>query len=357
MKYTHTYLSNMHLFVSSTIHLKHEPEFKCKPRGMFIHEDIGWQGRIEDPRNRLVYSPLRKWDIVYGLGEFLWYASGSESLDMISYYAPSYGRFSDDGETLYGAYGPRIFVEKASIKTQFAPKSGWQSVVDTLKKDPDSRQAISLVWREEDMHKTDTKDYPCTVYLHFLIRDNKLCMISNMRSNDVWLGIPNDIFCFTMLQELMASELGLDMGFYQHNDGSLHMYESTLDKLTSNSQGDLWAPNWINEEKMGMDKIENFADGLSYLIEYENLVRTTTLTSNPALPIEPEAMDAKYPNTCGNISPQIRDLMWVLYYGKARKLYKKEHKEFFKRALDKTFENIQQQCIKDCIAVYEGIEN
>ncbi len=334
-----TYMSNMHLFQSSVIHLKSEPEFKCKPRGMFIHEDIGWRARIKNPKDRLIYSPLRKWDIVYGLGEFLWYVSGNESLDMISYYAPSYKRFSDNKKTLYGAYGPRIFGEK--IKPQ--SESGWKSIIRTLKKDPDSRQAISLIWREKDMHEDNTKDYPCTVYLHFFIREEKLCMISNMRSNDIWLGVPNDIFCFTMLQELMASELGLKIGFYQHNDGSLHMYESTISKLNSNPQIDLYTPSWVKHTEMNL--ISNFAEELKFLIKYEKEVRESAHLNN----------NISTHHYCKNISSELKDLMWVLYYGKARKIYKNVNEKLFQTYLRVALDKIKQDCIKNCILVYEGV--
>jgi len=46
-----------------------------------------------------------------------------------------------------------------------------------------------------------------------------------MRSNDVMLGFGYDIFSFTMLQEMMAIELGVELGWYQHVVGSLHAYE------------------------------------------------------------------------------------------------------------------------------------
>jgi thymidylate synthase len=46
-----------------------------------------------------------------------------------------------------------------------------------------------------------------------------------MRSNDAYLGLPHDIFCFTMLQEVMARTLGVGLGSYQHYVGSLHLYD------------------------------------------------------------------------------------------------------------------------------------
>jgi thymidylate synthase len=46
-----------------------------------------------------------------------------------------------------------------------------------------------------------------------------------MRSNDIWMGFPYDVFSFTAMQCLMAMELGLGIGTYTHIAGSLHLYE------------------------------------------------------------------------------------------------------------------------------------
>ena len=46
-----------------------------------------------------------------------------------------------------------------------------------------------------------------------------------MRSNDIFIGLPHDIFCFTMLQEIVARLLYVDLGTYKHAVGSLHLYK------------------------------------------------------------------------------------------------------------------------------------
>jgi thymidylate synthase len=48
-----------------------------------------------------------------------------------------------------------------------------------------------------------------------------------MRSNDVFLGLPHDIFSFTMMQEIAACELNVKMGSYHHSVASLHLYDDT----------------------------------------------------------------------------------------------------------------------------------
>ena len=50
-------------------------------------------------------------------------------------------------------------------------------------------------------------------------------MITNMRSNDAYIGLPHDIFCFTMLQEIVARSLGYELGIYKHFVGSMHLYQ------------------------------------------------------------------------------------------------------------------------------------
>jgi len=40
----------------------------------------------------------------------------------------------------------------------------------------------------------------------------------------VYVGLPFDIFAFTMLQELLARDLGVELGRYIHTVGSLHLY-------------------------------------------------------------------------------------------------------------------------------------
>ena len=54
-------------------------------------------------------------------------------------------------------------------------------------------------------------------------------MSVTMRSNDAYWGLPHDVFCFTMLQEMMARRLSVDLGEYYHYVGSMHIYENFLD--------------------------------------------------------------------------------------------------------------------------------
>ena len=54
-------------------------------------------------------------------------------------------------------------------------------------------------------------------------------MITYMRSNDAFLGLPHDVFSFTMLQEIVARTLSVELGTYKHSIGSLHLYDKNRD--------------------------------------------------------------------------------------------------------------------------------
>ena len=210
--------NNMDEILISTIKLINQNGIRANPRGMWIKEILGYGFTLQNPRNRLIYNPERKFALPFALGEFLWYLRGSDSCDIISYYNSKYVKYSDDKLTLNGAYGKRIF---SSVQDN---KSQWDKIVEKLKSDNCSRQAVISIYSKEDIF-TNSKDIPCTSTIQFFIRDNKLNCIVNMRSNDLIWGTCYDVFNFTMLQELLVRELEVELGWYKHIAGSMHIYE------------------------------------------------------------------------------------------------------------------------------------
>jgi len=176
--------------------------------------------KLDAPRARLSRTEGR--GILFScLGEWLWYLKGTNRLDFIQYYLSGYDRYSDDKRTIYGGYGPRIFGDEDQAQIH--------RVIDLLKSKPDSRQAVVQIFDRKDLLE-EHLDIPCTCTLQFMIRDRRLNMLTSMRSNDAYLGLPHDIFAFTMLQELVARSIGVELGHYKHFVGSLHLYERDFEK-------------------------------------------------------------------------------------------------------------------------------
>jgi thymidylate synthase len=143
------------------------------------------------------------------------------SLEWIAPYAPFWTRISDDGVSCNSAYGARIFAPAPHVGIE---RSQWEWVREELRRDPDSRRAYVHIRTAHDSFNARL-DVPCTIGLQFMIRDGRLHMWTAMRSQDMILGLGNDVPAFTMFHELLALELGVQVGTYHHSVGSMHIYE------------------------------------------------------------------------------------------------------------------------------------
>lgn len=191
--------------------------------GAVVGEILNAVTVIEDPTRCILKSKIRKLPIRYMVGELLWYLSGNSSLDAIRLYTDAWNRMSDDGKYVNSNYGNRI--QLATCEHSGEMFNQLKMVEEMLKKDPASRQAVIHIKQARNLLKYPTNDVNCTVCLQFFIREGKLYMTTYMRSNDLWMGFPNDVFQFTAIQVYLAMRLGVSLGTYTHVAGSLHLYE------------------------------------------------------------------------------------------------------------------------------------
>lgn len=199
----------------------------------------GWVGRLVDPSFCFLFNPVRKLSPAYAAAEFIWYMSMERTIDRIVAYAPQYARFAEDG-VAHGAYGDRFaglsdldWCNRVSEMDETTGATPLAFIVSILRSDPNTRQAVLPLFRVSDLFHVKAKDrgdIPCTIALNFSIRSSKLNLIVTMRSNDAWLGLPYDIFCFCHLQMLVANMLGMEVGFYQHQVASMHLYEQNWER-------------------------------------------------------------------------------------------------------------------------------
>lgn len=233
-----------------------------------MRERIGFSARLEAGSNTFLRNTRRKLSPSYAAAEVVWYLAGGNTLDIIVSYAPSYARFAEPDGHVWGAYGRRIF----SLPLPQG-RSPMGCVLNELNKSYNSRQAVLPIFQPADLwalsfRPNKPRDIPCTLSLQFLMRDGFLHMITTMRSNDLWLGLPYDIFAFTCLQNIVAGEMGVKPGDYIHNVGSLHLYEKDRSKAVEaiavhqhNTEGHRW-------------EIVDRLDSIPYLVDNENVYRT-----------------------------------------------------------------------------------
>lgn len=201
-------------------------DYECAPRGMKIREKLAVSFEVKDPRNRLPYLKGRNYSIAYMLGELLWVMAGRNDINWIATYSPFWLGVTDDGSTSSSAPGYRVFRNHPRIDN--GSHVQYERIRDELKRDPDSRRAVVYLAMPTD-HFASKLDIGCALSTQFFIRGGKLHQVVTMRSSDLILGIPYDLGIFTMLQEVLAFDLGVEVGTYRHTSASLHIYERNFD--------------------------------------------------------------------------------------------------------------------------------
>lgn len=200
--------------------------------GAVVGEQLNAVTVIEDPTRCILRSKIRNLPMRYMVGELLWYLSGSNKLDAIRLYTSAWDRMSDDGVAVNSNYGHKI--QHATCEYSHESFDQLRMVEEMLRRDPASRQAVIHIKQPRNLIKYPTKDVNCTVCLQFFIREDKLYMTTYMRSNDLWMGFPNDVFQFTAIQIYLAMRLGIGLGSYTHHAGSLHLYQRDYETALKN---------------------------------------------------------------------------------------------------------------------------
>lgn len=192
------------------------------PRGLPTHELLGYKTVIEMSKP-IISIAARKLGYHFMAAEAAWILSGDNRVATIAPYSKAISGFSDDGIQFYGAYGPRI-------------RSQLPHIISALTKDALTRQAVLSIWRESP---PPSKDIPCTLTAHWMVRESQLHCFINMRSSDLWLGVPYDWFNFSMLSAyvlLMLRQTSLawdnvELGKLCFTANSQHLYDKNVDAV------------------------------------------------------------------------------------------------------------------------------
>tara|TARA_B100001939_G_scaffold306094_1_gene285432 strand:+ start:1100 stop:1744 length:645 start_codon:yes stop_codon:yes gene_type:complete len=175
---------------------------------------------LNKPQESYIKSGFRKWSKDYAQAEWQWYLSNDRKVKTL-------------GE-IYGKV-PDIWAMMADENGEVNSNYGWQwqrenqldKVIEKLKSNPNTRHAAISIYDGKEIDRY-TKDTPCTYAVQFTIINDKLNMSVYMRSNDLWYGFCNDQYQFSMLQQKVAIELGLEVGWYYHHAHNMHLYKDKI---------------------------------------------------------------------------------------------------------------------------------
>lgn len=241
---------------------------KVSPRGMETLEIHPCTIVLSDPCENLIISKARALNPLFMIGEFLWIFAGRNDVEFISMFNKKMRDYSDDGVTLHGAYGSRLYDFRGVNQLQYC--------IDKLRNDPDTRQACISIFDPARDCSIVTKDFPCNHYLKFTRRDDRLDLTVYVRSQDIILGFPYDVFHWTILQQLMSQMLGIKCGTYYHIMDSAHLYSYHYEMC----------------DRIIADEENSFSDGLEIDINCETFGDFQKLCNNMITCIEQKDMIA-----------------------------------------------------------------
>jgi len=102
-------------------------------------------------------------------------------------------------------------------------------VVETLKKNPDSRRIIVSAWNVADIPRMALA--PCHAFFQFYVADGKLSCQLYQRSADIFLGVPFNIASYALLTHMMAQQCNLEVGDFVWTGGDCHLYSNHLEQV------------------------------------------------------------------------------------------------------------------------------
>lgn len=172
------------------------------------------------PWERVLLSQIRDANPFFHLMESLWILAGRKDVKFLTEFNKRMAEYSDNGETFNAPYGYRARNQVCGLY-----QDQLSAVVELLKRDPNSRQAVVQIWDPIDLCNTSTKDKACNMQIVFKIRSGALDMTVYNRSNDmIWGAYGANAVQFSMIQEYVAAHLNVPMGYYTQVSNSFHVY-------------------------------------------------------------------------------------------------------------------------------------
>lgn len=220
------------------------PECVSSPRGQEVRERFEYQFRIHKPSVEFIKTADKERNKViaeYSKKEFDLYDSGTNKAEDFAKASKFWKQLANPDGTVNSAYGHLIWNKRSignpnfEVTNDFPMRTPWEWAKNALIADKDSRQAI-LRFSLPEHQWQGNKDQTCTLHGVFSIRNNRLNLCINMRSNDLTLGLVYDLPWFISLMYRMRDELkdvykDLEIGYYTHYVHNIHVYKRDEDKI------------------------------------------------------------------------------------------------------------------------------
>jgi thymidylate synthase len=102
-------------------------------------------------------------------------------------------------------------------------------VLDTLRRDPDSRRMVVSAWNVGEIPQMALA--PCHALFQFYVADGRLSCQLYQRSADLFLGVPFNIASYALLTHMVAQQVGLEVGDFVWTGGDCHVYDNHVEQV------------------------------------------------------------------------------------------------------------------------------
>ena len=159
--------------------------------------------------------------------ELLWFISGDTN---IGYLHDNKVSIWDEWADANGDLGPVYGKQWRSWDTPDGRSIDQLSeVIETIKRNPDSRRMIVCAWNPSDVDKMALP--PCHCFFQFYVADGRLSCQLYQRSADTFLGVPFNIASYALLTMMIAQVCGLKPGEFVHTTGDTHIYLNHFEQV------------------------------------------------------------------------------------------------------------------------------
>jgi thymidylate synthase len=271
---------------------------------------------LSNPRARWISVRRPAINPAFALVEVLWILLGRQDAALPTFWNPLLPKFAGEGPTFHGAYGWRL-------RRHFEVDQ-LERAVAALRANPSTRQITLQIWDPaidlpSDSGLPVSADVPCNTASHLKVRRGRLDWLQIMRSNDIFLGTPHNFVQFSILQEIVAGRLGLELGSYDVVVDSLHLYDRDIQHVCDSLDSvpietDMHLPRFT----ISTEEWEATVHKLAHLVDF---ARTTADSSRLAAELE----------TAHDLPSDWPSAVAVIYADAARRL---KYGQLADRALD-----------------------
>ncbi len=209
-------------------HIRENGTMKSDRTGTGTQSVFGYQMRFDLSEGfpLLTTKKVHLKSIIY---ELLWFIAGDTNVKYLQDHGVTiWDEWADENGDLGPVYGHQW-------RSWPTPDGGTidqlSNVIETIKKNPDSRRIIVSAWNVAEVEKMALP--PCHSLFQFYVADGKLSCQLYQRSADVFLGVPFNIASYALLTMMIAQVCGLQPGEFVHTTGDTHIYVNHFEQVAT----------------------------------------------------------------------------------------------------------------------------